>query len=133
MGDPRDNDDSPYDQRFNNGFDGRYDQRFDRRFDRHFGYNRPFIGYGRPYLYDYNRPYFDGPRYRYRGDNFGGGAIAAGIFGLALGAILNGAVNDRGPGYGSSHVRRCDARFRSYDRGSDSYMGYDGYRHRCNL
>jgi hypothetical protein len=35
-------------------------------------------------------------------------------------------------GYGGGHVEWCLNRYRSYDPGSDTYMGYDGYRHRCN-
>jgi hypothetical protein len=128
MGNPGDNDDSPYDgpRLYDYRFDGRYDRRFDRRFD------RPFLSYNRPFLYDYDRPFSYGPRYGYRRHNFGN-SIAAGILGFGLGAIIGGAINDRGVGYSSSHVSRCEARFRSYDRRTDSYMGYDGYRHRCNL
>lgn len=68
--------------------------------------------------------------------------LAAGIFGLALGAIIGGAVsNGNGPSYGdrvigrvdNSHAARCYARFRSYDERSDTYLGYDGNRHYCNL
>lgn len=33
--------------------------------------------------------------------------------------------------YGSGHVDWCLNRYRSYDPGSDTFMGYDGYRHRC--
>ena len=32
----------------------------------------------------------------------------------------------------SGHVQWCYDRYRSYDAASDSYMGYDGLRHRCN-
>ncbi|WP_245451785.1 BA14K family protein [Mesorhizobium waimense] len=36
--------------------------------------------------------------------------------------------------YGDSrHVRRCLARYASYDPYSDTYVGYDGYRHYCRL
>jgi len=31
------------------------------------------------------------------------------------------------------HIARCEARFRSYDRWSDTYLGYDGKRHLCRL
>ncbi|MER9345243.1 BA14K family protein [Mesorhizobium sp. M0601] len=34
---------------------------------------------------------------------------------------------------GSWHVRRCLNRYQSYDPYSDTYVGYDGYRHRCWL
>lgn len=33
----------------------------------------------------------------------------------------------------SSHARRCDNRYLTYDRFSDTYMGFDGDRHRCRL
>jgi hypothetical protein len=32
----------------------------------------------------------------------------------------------------SAHVQWCLNRFRSYDPASDTYLGYDGFRHRCN-
>lgn len=68
------------------------------------------------------------PRYRYhrRYDNDGGAAAAAGIIGFAAGAIIGSQVNG---GY-SSHSA-CAARYRSYDPASGTYLGYDGYRHRC--
>ena len=70
--------------------------------------------------------------------------IATGIFGLAFGAILGGALansnnnnGDRVVGRvnnsGNSHVQACYARYRSYDERTDTYLGYDGYRHACNL
>jgi len=34
-------------------------------------------------------------------------------------------------GGGNAHVQWCLNRYRSYDPASDTYMGYDGYRHRC--
>lgn len=72
--------------------------------------------------------------------------IATGLFGLAFGAILGGAIansnsntgRDRvvgvvGGGNYESHVAACYARYRSYDEESDTFMGYDGIRRRCNL
>jgi hypothetical protein len=61
-----------------------------------------------------------------------------GHFGWGVGGFLLGAalaqprvvVVDE---YGDSHVRRCSIRYRSYDPASDTYMGYDGYRHYCRL
>jgi hypothetical protein len=55
-----------------------------------------------------------------------GGAVAAGILGgLLLGAIIaNEAQRNRG-------VDWCARRFRSYDPYSQTYLGRDGYRHRC--
>ena len=69
----------------------------------------------------------------------------AGGFGFALGTIFGaaaaGASNnrsmDRGQmdhgSYNSGHVSRCEARFRSYSAESDTYLGFDGDRHRCTL
>jgi hypothetical protein len=34
-------------------------------------------------------------------------------------------------GGGNAHVQWCLNRYRSYDPSTDTYMGYDGYRHRC--
>jgi len=67
--------------------------------------------------------------------HYGNGADAAiaGIFGLVAGAIANGALNSRQPVVTSGHVQRCSARFKSYDPRSDTYLGYDGKRHACNL
>lgn len=31
------------------------------------------------------------------------------------------------------HVQACFARYRSYDPSTDTYMGYDGYRHPCRV
>jgi hypothetical protein len=74
--------------------------------------------------------------YRYhRNDNDFGGNVAAGLFGFAAGAIIAGAItsNSGDNGYSSDHVSACQSAYRSYDVRSDSYMGYDGARHRCAL
>jgi hypothetical protein len=62
-------------------------------------------------------------------------AFVGGLFGFALGAAAASAANnnDNVVTYGSAHVRACEQRYRSYDARTDSYMGYDGYRHRCTL
>lgn len=31
------------------------------------------------------------------------------------------------------HVRKCSKKYRTYDRRSDTYMGYDGREHQCRL
>jgi len=84
-----------------------------------------------------NRSRWDEPRYHgwYRShrNHFGPGDAAASIFGFVAGAAagaITGSIN--GANYGS-HEARCDARYRSYDPGSDTYMGYDGHRHYCRL
>jgi hypothetical protein len=78
--------------------------------------------YGRPYGY-------------YRRDR--GNAAAAGIAGLAAGAIIGGAIAQSqaqaAPGYvvQSDTAAYCAQRFRSYDPASGTYLGYDGLRHPC--
>ncbi|MBO0904378.1 BA14K family protein [Jiella sonneratiae] len=92
-----------------------------------------------------------------------GAAIAAGIGGLALGAIVGGALASPRyeeappayyyrpvpvervypvrrsyevaprPVYYGDHVQVCLEHYRSYEPRSDTFLGYDGYRHRCNL
>jgi hypothetical protein len=69
--------------------------------------------------------------YRYHDhDNDFGEAAAATIFGLAAGAIAGGivagAVDD-------DSYYRCQARYRSFDPDSWTYLGYDGDRHYCRL
>ena len=91
------------------------------------------------------------------GHGWGWGGPAAG---LAAGAIIGGAIAasqpygygygyDYSPGYygydsygyapggyvavapGGGDVAYCEQRFRSYDPGSGTYLGYDGLRHPC--
>jgi hypothetical protein len=90
-------------------------------------YGRPAYGYG-------NRPYYGRPYGYYRRDR--GGAAAAGVLGLATGAIIGGAIAQQqqqpvyvAPNQGS--VAYCSQRFRSYDPASGTYLGYDGLRHAC--
>jgi len=61
-----------------------------------------------------------------------GSSVAAGLFGFAIGAAIANGVNNNGGSY-SSHVARCEARFKSYNPRTDMYLGYDGNYHRCNL
>ncbi|UCI05877.1 BA14K family protein [Mesorhizobium sp. B1-1-8] len=62
--------------------------------------------------------------------------IAAGVGGFVLGSLLSQPqpepvyVDEYG---GSWHVRRCLARYPSYEPSSDTYIGYDGYPHYCRL
>lgn len=77
----------------------------------------------------------------YRGGGGGGAGVAAGLIGgMILGGMLAGPrYYDYapgpyyGPGYygGGDAVGYCMRRFRSYDPGSGTYVGYDGYRHPC--
>ncbi|MET0436208.1 MAG: BA14K family protein [Devosia sp.] len=71
-------------------------------------------------------------------------SISTGIlgftFGAAIGSIIansnnnggGGVVVSRANGY-DSHVQACYNRYRSYDEETDTFMGFDGIRHRCNL
>jgi hypothetical protein len=84
----------------------------------------------------------------YRRGGGGGGFIP----GAVAGAVIGGAVASQGyygqPGYyddqsqyyddsvavapeGGDDVAYCSQRFRSYDPGSGTYLGSDGYRHPC--
>lgn len=86
--------------------------------------------YSRHYDRDYrHRHYHRRHYYRdyYDDDDDFGAAAAAGIFGLAIGAMAGAAAG------GSSYDARCAAKYRSYDPRSNTYMGYDGVRHRCRL
>ena len=80
-------------------------------------YGRGYRGYGGPY---YGGGYYGGGHY---GDDWGLGA-------LAVGAILGGVLAAQ-PYYGGDAVGYCMRRFKSYDPGSGTYLGYDGYRHSC--
>jgi BA14K-like protein len=78
---------------------------------------------------------------QWRGGGWGWGAPVAG--GLIAGAIVGGALAaPYGPGYypgpaygpppgGGDAIAYCMQRFRSYDPGSGTYLGNDGYRHPC--
>jgi hypothetical protein len=81
---------------------------------------------------------------RYRGGCGGGGAIVGGIIG---GMILGGIIASQQPYYynappaypvygpapyvGGDAVGYCMRRYRSFDPGSMTYLGFDGYRHPC--
>lgn len=64
--------------------------------------------------------------------------IAAGVGGFVLGSLLSQqqprpVYVEEGGYEGSWHVRRCMARYGSYDPDSNTYIGYDGYPHYCHL
>ena len=102
--------------------------------------------------------YYHGGGHYYRGGGHwhgGGAALGAGIAGLALGTIVGGALASPGyyeepgyyyrpvpvqrvypvrryaPSYYADHVQVCRSHYRSYDARSDTFLGYDGYRHYC--
>ena len=89
-----------------------------------FGYNRGY-GYGNGYGYR-------GGYGRYYGND--GGDVAAGVAGLAAGAIIGGAVASQN-GYYAEYQGGgrgyCARHYRSYDPASGTYVGYDGMRHAC--
>ncbi|MEP9390286.1 BA14K family protein [Mesorhizobium sp. KR9-304] len=65
-------------------------------------------------------------------------AAIAGIGGFVLGLGIANAGH--GPEYydihsspWETHVDRCYARYRTYNHRTDTYIGYDGYEHRCTL
>ena len=62
-------------------------------------------------------------------------AIIAGVIGLALGAAIVGSQDEarRARTPDTSRDGQCRAKYRSYDAPSGSYMGYDGFRHYCQL
>lgn len=70
--------------------------------------------------------------------------LVAGILGLAIGAIVGGAIansnknNNTRPAptvsrRDNGHVARCYQRYKSYDERTDTFLGYDGLRHPCTL
>jgi hypothetical protein len=92
---------------------------------------RRYGGYAGPRGYYGRRPYG-----YYRRDR--GSAAAAGIAGLAAGALIGGAIASQqaqaAPTYvapNQSAVAYCAQRYRSYDPASGTYLGYDGLRHPC--
>jgi hypothetical protein len=78
-----------------------------------------------------HRPRHYGHYYRHRhwddDDDFGRNAAAA-TFGFIAGAATSAIA---GATAGGSSYERCEARFKTFDPDTWTYMGYDGYRHRC--
>ena len=75
-----------------------------------------------------------GARYRYRRPGFHyqyGGYYYANPWWMAAPSIGFGVTIPVAP-VGSPHVDWCLSNFRSYDIATDTYLGFDGYRHRCN-
>jgi len=88
-------------------------------------------------------PGWRGPGARYRGWNgpgwYGGryyrnseAALAAGVIGLAAGAIIAGAANQQQRYSNTSeYIAYCSQRYRSFNPNTGFYTGYDGRQHRC--
>ncbi|ODT18252.1 MAG: hypothetical protein ABS35_24090 [Kaistia sp. SCN 65-12] len=107
------------------GWGGRKDWRWNRGHG-HRGY---YGGYRGGY-----RGYYGGPRYYYGGGDYWGGAAAAGIIGLAAGAMIANSMNQPryyNGGYGGDYYSYCSSRYRSFNPRTGTYTGYDGYQHRC--
>jgi hypothetical protein len=84
----------------------------------------------------YGRRHYGHRGYYGRRGGVGTGAL---IGGLAAGALLGGVIASQAapgpaPVYAAPQpnaVAYCSQRFRSYDPGSGTYLGYDGMRHAC--
>ena len=102
---------------------------------RHYGYNRNW--YGRRYGWNrWNNSWCRYGRcgYHHYGYNYGNYGWYNPWPWFAAGAVLGVAgsyYNNDYYGGSNAHVRWCLNRYRSYDPRSDTYVGYDGYRHRC--
>jgi hypothetical protein len=65
-----------------------------------------------------------------------GGPLAAGAAGVMIGAALASSASRApapAPEYYGLHVRRCMARYRTYDPSTDTFIGYDRRAHYCRL
>ena len=60
-------------------------------------------------------------------------SLLSGVIGFALGAAIVGSQQQaqHAQSADSSWDNRCAAKYRSYDRSSRTYLGYDGARHYC--
>ncbi len=65
-----------------------------------------------------------------RGRGRGGGNLGAAV-GIGIGAAIIGGAIAAGEAQRQNSVNYCLQRFRSYDPGSGTYLGTDGYRHPC--
>jgi hypothetical protein len=83
------------------------------------------------------RPYYR-DRYYYRRDN--GAAVAAGVAGLAAGALIAGAIANQSqaaaapqpPGVVDPQVAAyCARKYRSYDPGTGTFLASNGMRYVC--
>ncbi|MDQ2078614.1 BA14K family protein [Xanthobacteraceae bacterium Astr-EGSB] len=86
----------------------------------------------------YRGGHYGGYRGGHRGRGYGGAGLGI-VAGALIGSAIVGATQPYGyggrPGYvvapGGDAVAYCAQRFRSYDPGSGTYLGYDGLRHPC--
>lgn len=94
---------------------------------------------------DYRQGHWNSSRYDtfYSSHRSGLDSISSGLFGLGFAAVLGSALagsvpnNDRVVGYANGrsddHVSACQDRYQSYSVRTDTYLGFDGKRHACNL
>lgn len=81
--------------------------------------------------------YYHGPRYYRRGGN--GAAVAAGVMGLAAGALIAGTIANQAqaappPPPGTVDPRLaayCARKYRSYDPNTGTFLASNGYRYVC--
>jgi hypothetical protein len=76
-----------------------------------------------------NNEYRNFYRHHRHDHGFGDNSIAA-LFGFAAGAAVAGAINNSND---NAHVQACASRYRSYNPNTDTFTGYDGLQHACQL
>lgn len=86
----------------------------------------------------YDRRYYRHHRHHHHDNNNWGGVAAAGIVGLAAGAIIGSQASRAAPPstvyyapQSSDWAAYCASKYRSFDIRTGTYLGYDGYRHPC--
>ncbi|MBB4040961.1 anti-sigma factor RsiW [Microvirga flocculans] len=100
--------------------------------------NESYAQYYRRGYYGH-RPYYPPPRHYYRRDN--GAAVAAGVAGLAAGALIAGAIASQAqaqpaapppPGTVDPQLAAyCARKYRSYDPVTGTFLAHNGMRYVC--
>lgn len=90
----------------------------------HYGYNKQWHGNRYRYRHGAYNHYHNG--WYYNSPWWIAGPL---IGGALVGAYAAPRVYD--DGYGDGHVQYCFNRYRSYDPRTNTFLGYDGYRHEC--
>jgi hypothetical protein len=128
--------DGQYNRNRNGRYDGNYSGRGDRRYDgRHSGrydgrhgkwnhYDRRHHGNRYKHRHGHYNHYHDGYWYSWPW------WLGTGI-GIGIGAYYGDYYDEPYYDTTSAHAAWCLARYRSYNIATDTYMGYDGYLHRC--
>ncbi|MCX5516065.1 hypothetical protein C3941_20860 [Kaistia algarum] len=100
------------------------------------GWNNRGPGWRGPGYYPPRYRGWNGPGY-YRGSYYNdpGAALAAGVIGLAAGAMIGSAINQpryAAPQYGGNdYIAYCSQRYRSFNPATGTFTGYDGRKYRC--